>query len=152
MAITIDKYDELADDIFDQIIDLSEDGEDLFENGDFQEAIDKWSTALQLLPEPKDNWQAALWLYTSLGDGYRYLGDLDQALKAFKKAYEGVEGASNPYVLYSLGATLYDLNRKDEAVSFLLKAYEIEGKDIFAEDGVTYLAFLDEKHLLSASK
>ena len=146
--MTMDEQDELPDEIFDQIADLSEDGEDLFENEDFEEAIAKWNAALALLPEPKGKWEAALWLYTALGDGYRNIGDFDKALAAFNAAYEGVEGSTNPYVLYSIGATLYDLDRKDEAVVPLLKAYEMEGEEIFEEEGELYLAFLDEKGLL----
>lgn len=140
--------DELPDEIYETIESLSDAGQKLFESGNSKAATAKWNEALALLPDPKNKWEAALWLYGALGDAYRSEGRLDDSLSYFQSAYNSADGHLNPYILCMLGVTLYDLNRKEEAVDFLLQAYMLEGEEIFEEEGQKYYDFLVQKKLI----
>jgi len=59
---------ELPDKIYDEVDALSAEGNDLMDGERFDAAIDKWMQALDLLPEPKMDWEAYMWLSASIGD------------------------------------------------------------------------------------
>lgn len=139
---------ELPNDIHDRVTDLSERGNALLDENDAQGAVALWQQALALLPEPKAIWDAATWLYASIGDAERQSGNLEAALAAFRAAMASGDGQSNPFVQISLGATLLDLGYIDEATDSLLRAYMLEGKEIFNEFGGPYFQFLREKGLV----
>ncbi|UXN09988.1 tetratricopeptide repeat protein [Bartonella sp. HY328] len=140
--------DELPDDIYEEVENLSEQGEELFDNKQIDAAIKTWQQALNLLPKPQQKWAASLWLYAALGDAYQSKGDYQEALSYFERGYQSAEGYLNPYILYSIGTNLYDLNRRDEATDYLLRAYMLEGDEIFDEDGEIYLNYLKEQKLI----
>ncbi|MBO0664589.1 hypothetical protein LQ948_18755 [Jiella sp. MQZ9-1] len=140
--------DELPDDIYDQIKVLSERGNVMLEAGDADGAIAVWHEALGMLPSPQKRWEAWVWLNASLGEAYRDKGDLQRALACFQAAAAGADGHMNPFVLISLGATLYDLGRTDESTDPLLRAFMLEGREIFDEYGGPYLDHLRQKGLI----
>lgn len=74
---------ELPYDIYDRVTELSEQGNNLLDRGDTKAAISAWRSALQLLPEPRRQWDAAVWLHASIGDAQRDDGDLNGALDSF---------------------------------------------------------------------
>ena len=65
---------ELNDLVYKKIVKLSEQGDELADNFKYDKAILKYEQALNLLPKPIYNWEAATWLLTALGDVY-YLND-----------------------------------------------------------------------------
>jgi hypothetical protein len=58
---------QLPDDICEKIHELSEAGNNLCEVNEFSRAVDQWTKALTLLPEPKVEWEAYTWLSASVG-------------------------------------------------------------------------------------
>ena len=139
---------ELPNDIHDRVTDLSERGNALLDDNDARGAVALWQQALGLLPEPKAIWDAATWLYASIGDAERQSGNLEAALAAFRAAMASGDGQSNPFVQISLGTTLLDLGYIDEATDPLLRAYMLEGKEIFSDFGGPYLQFLRGRGLI----
>nr|WP_237072653.1 MULTISPECIES: hypothetical protein [Rhodobacterales] len=89
-----------------------------------------------------------MWLYASLGDAYRAKNDHENALSAFQSANASGDGAMNAFVQFGLGVSLYDLDRKDEATNPLLRAYMMEGRDIFKEEPFGYLKHLADQKLI----
>lgn len=141
---------ELPDDIYNRIEELSEQGDVLLdEENRPEDAIAKWEEALALLPDPKQEWDAAAWLYASIGAAKRYVKDLEGALIAFRSARQSGDAFGNPYILICLGATLYDLGKLDEAVEPLLGAYMVDGEELFEDFGGPYLLHLKSKIDLS---
>ena len=140
--------DELPDDIYDRVTELSEKGNIALNAGDAAGAIAYWSEALKLLPSPQSKWEAALWLHASIGDALRQQGRLEEALSAFQSAYASAEGHFNPFVQVSLGMTLLDLGRAEEATDPLLRAYMMEGEEIFRGSDPKYLDHLAQRRLL----
>ena len=140
--------DELPDDIYDRVTALSDKGNIALSAGDSAGAVAHWSEALKLLPSPQSKWDAALWLHASIGDALRQQGRLEEALSAFRSAYAAAEGHLNPFVQVSLGMTLLDLERAEEATDPLLRAYMMEGEEIFRGSDPKYLDHLAQRRLL----
>ncbi len=127
--------DALDDAIYLQIEILSQEGNILLEDdGDWRGAIAKWQAALALVPEPKTDWSAALWLYASIGTAWLDAPDMAQAQDAFETAYRCPDGHLNPYVLLQLGKIYAISGSHDAATKMLLRAYMLDGEAIFAED------------------
>jgi len=141
---------ELPDELYDQIETLSEAGNECSDEGDFEGAIDHWRQALTFLPEPQLDWEAATWLYASLGDAYYQSGDYGMAKDALLTALNCPDGQANPFIHYMLGKALVRLDDAN-AIDALLRAYMLDGTDIFdgdEEEGPDSLQLLEDKGLL----
>ncbi|HEY9281498.1 MAG TPA: hypothetical protein VIP51_15615 [Eoetvoesiella sp.] len=141
---------ELPDDIYQQIESLSEAGNECSDEGDFKGAIENWRQALAVLPEPSLDWEAATWLYASLGDAYYQLADYGMAKDALFIALSCPDGQGNAFIHYMMGKTLMRLNDAG-AVDELLRAYMLDGVDLFESDedeGSESLKLLEEQGLL----
>jgi len=136
--------DELSDDIFDRVTELSEEGNLAMEREDFAQAIAIWQDALGLLPAPQLKWGAAMWLHGSIGDAQRQLGDVEGGLSSFHSA-----AATDHGIQYGLGVSLIDLGRDEEATDPLLRAYMLDGTDIFDDDEPRYLQHLIDRRLIA---
>ncbi|VVC53632.1 hypothetical protein RHAL1_00514 [Beijerinckiaceae bacterium RH AL1] len=140
--------DELPDALHTQIEALSERGNIARDAGAIEDAIAAWEQALALVPQPQAIWDAALWLHASIADALRAKGDVAAALHRFEAAARCADGATHPFVLLGLGACRLDLGHPDEAVDPLLRAYMIEGEDIFADEDPKYLGLLRQHRLV----
>ena len=141
---------ELPDDIYEQIETLSDAGNDCIDDGDFDGAIENWRQALGLLPEPASQWEAATWLYASLGDAYYQSANYEMAKDALYSALNGHDAQANPFIHYMLGKTLLRLD-DDRAIDSLLRAYMLDGVDIFDSDedeGPDCLQMLEDRGLV----
>jgi len=139
----------LPDAIADRVDDLSEKGNSqLDDDGDWNGAILTWRQALELLPEPKTVWDAWVWLNASIGDAARRGGDLQTARQALLDAMKNFGGATNPFILLRLGQTLVDLQDTKNGIDHLLRAYMLEGAEVFEDDGSDYLALLRDQKLI----
>ncbi len=121
---------------------LSEQGNEEMDNENYPEAIEYFNKALEVIPEPKDDWEASGWLYASIGDAYFCMEKYADALDALHKAYDiyGTEDM-NPFILLRLGQCYYHRQDKKNSLDFLLRAYMMEGEEIF-EDAEEYLDYL----------
>lgn len=124
---------ELSDDIYNQIEHLSEQGNLMLEDENFDGALTSWRAALALLPEPRHDWEAATWLYASIGDACYQSDDYAGAKNALFDALNGPVGIENPFVHYLLGKTLLRL-QDERALDYLLRAYMLDGEEIFDSD------------------
>jgi len=141
---------ELPEDIDDRIEALSEEGNEHSDDGDHAAAIECWNQALAILPQPWPQWEAATWLYASLGDAHYQLGDYAAAKDDLFNALNCPEGQGNPFIHYMLGKTLVRLNDAG-AVDALLRAYMLDGVDIFdsdEEEGPDCLQLLQDRGLV----
>lgn len=141
---------ELPDDIYEQIEILSEAGNEACDAGDYDTAIIQWRQALSLLPDPVDQWEAAMWLNASIADACYLSGDYPGAKNALHDALNGPDGNASSFVHYLLGKTLTKLD-DSTGVDALLKAYMLEGADIFdadEEEGPDMLQILQDRGLV----
>ena len=120
---------------------LSEEGNVLSDNNNFDAALIKFTTALSILPTPKINWEAALWLYASIGDMYLFKEEYEFAMSNYYNALNCPDGQGSGFVHLRLGESLFELNDEKKALDHLLKAYMLDGKEIFEDEEEKYFNF-----------
>ncbi len=136
---------ELDDSVHNQVTVLSEEGDALAESGNYDDAIKKYIVAMDLLPAPKNQWEAATWLYVAIGDAFFLADDYQATYNYFMDALNCPDATDNPFIHLRVGQAQYHLGNEDAAVNYLLKAYMLDGEKVFvAEDGM-YLDFLKSK-------
>lgn len=124
---------ELSDELYDRIEELSETGNEAMESEDYAKAISCFQEALDILPEPKEDWEAYLWLVGSIGDAHFMMGNYGKSLEFFRKCYN-IGETDNPFILLRLGENYLEMEDETNATEFLLRAYMLEGEKIFKED------------------
>jgi tetratricopeptide (TPR) repeat protein len=133
---------ELEDGLYTRIQALSQQGNAYMEAGEWPKAVRVFQEALALLPPPPHQWEAATWLYASIGDAYYMHHDYANAQQALWEALNGPEGLANPFIHLRLGEVCYELGDHERAKDSLLRAYILEGPQIFAHEPPYYLTFL----------
>nr|WP_256873354.1 hypothetical protein [Pseudomonas taiwanensis] len=116
----------------------------------FDAAIEQWTQALDLLLEPKVAWEAYMWLSASIGDAQYQKMNYELACNSFLDALNAPGGVENPFVHFRLGQCQLILGNETLGVESLLKAYMLDGEDIFMaeDDGVTFLKTLQDRKLI----
>ena len=123
---------------------IAEEGNKYFDNNEYDKALEIWKRALDLIPEPKKRISETVWFLTSIGDIYFLQGKYEEAFDNFEDARNNLsgEGINNPFILLRLGQSAFELEKKELATENLLRAYMLEGKEIFEEDDKKYFEFL----------
>lgn len=135
---------ELNDEVYDRITELSDEGNELAEKESFEGAVAKFTEALELLPSPKTDWEAAMWLYASIGDMYWLLGRYEEAANCLFDALNCPGGFENPFVHLRLGESLCESGRGEKAREHLLQAYLLDGEDVFADEDPKYFGIIKD--------
>ena len=140
----IQNKEEISEQLQSELDKLAEEGNKYFDNNEYDKALEIWKKALKLIPEPKKNYSETVWFLTSIGDIYFMQGKNEEAFNSFEDAKNNLsgEGINNPFILLRLGQCAFELGIKDLATENLLRAYMIEGKEIFEEDDKKYFDFL----------
>ena len=136
---------ELPDAVYDRVTELSSTGNDLMDAGDYDAAIEQFTAAWNLLPEPKDEWEAATWLLAGLADAHFFQQDYRSMRPLLMQAMQSDEARANPFLCLRLGQCLYELNEQPEAANWLAHAYLEEGIGIFEMDDPKYLKFVNSR-------
>lgn len=142
---------ELPADVHEKIMELSEQGNALDDDGKYREAAEKFIAALELLPEPRTEWEAAAWLLGSIGDMNFQLKAYEHAVRALSDAMHCPGAIGNPFLHLRLGQAQLELGDTKRAADELTRAYAVEGKNIFAEEDPKYFEFLKTVILPPAS-
>jgi len=133
---------ELPTHICEKVLQLSEQGNGLADQGKLREALKEFISALDLLPAPITEWEAATWLLGSIGDLNFQLQAYEHAARALADAMHCPGAIGNPFLHLRLGQCRFELGDTRRAADELTRAYAIEGKDIFANEDPKYFAFL----------
>lgn len=139
---------ELSNKVHQQILQLSESGDKCMEQGEYVAAINRFKEAFALVPEPYQDWEASLWLLTSLGEAYYFDGEYSQAHAALAKALHVPGGIGNPLVHLRLGEVQFELGNRQRAIDELLRAYMGGGEELFEDEDEKYLTFLKQNVVL----
>jgi tetratricopeptide (TPR) repeat protein len=135
---------ELPDAVYGEITRLSEEGNQLLDDGHFAEARALWQRAWDLLPEPRDEWDAATWLLTSIGDSYFSERRFSEAREPLQRAVFCPNGLGNPYTHLRLGQVQFELGNIDRAKDELARAFMGGGDEVFEGDDPKYWRFIRE--------
>jgi tetratricopeptide (TPR) repeat protein len=126
------------------IVSLSEEGDMLADQYCFIEALEKYHEALNLLPKPVENWDAALWLFVAIGDAYFFDKNFSEAFEWFKKSIYTTDGAGNPFVHMRLGECALELHDIKYARDELMRAFMLGGTELFDEEDPKYLNTIED--------
>ena len=120
-------------------------GNSQLEEKNFSAAYGSFIQALELLPDPKEKWPEATWLFAALGDVYFQSKDYSQALQVFTDAMHCPKALGNPYLHLKLGQCQYEVGSLERAADELTRAYMGAGAEIFSEGDPKYFEFLKTK-------
>ncbi|MDQ0468049.1 tetratricopeptide repeat protein [Labrys wisconsinensis] len=140
--MAISKMKEIDDETYESIKELCADGDKLFEENKYDEALDKYNDAWVLVPKPKEIWSASTWILAAIGDVCFAAGYSDVALEALTDVMHCPDAIGNPFLHLRRGQVLLDRGEEDEAADELTRAYALEGKEIFDEESPHYFEFL----------
>ncbi|MCY6355882.1 tetratricopeptide repeat protein [Clostridium sp. ZS2-4] len=135
---------ELDDKVYEKIVVLCKNGDECFYNVEIEKAIEYYEKALELVPEPKCDWETSTWIYSALGDCYFIMKQYEIAKKCFYDAVNCPGGIANPFILMRLGQCLYECGDKKGAKEYFIKTYMFEGYKIFSEQDEKYFALIKE--------
>ena len=128
----------LIPDIHNKITALSNEGDALSQEGCFQKATEKFKEALALLPEPLHQWEASTWLLTAIGDNYFLQENYGLAYQALLDTMRCPDALGNPFIHLRLGQVCFELEKTEQAVDELMRAYMGEGIKIFEGEDSKY--------------
>lgn len=135
---------ELNEDIYEQVLTLSEEADDLVDGGDLDAALNKYADALDLLPEPLHEWEASTWLFASIGDVLWTQRNLPLAYDAFNDALGCPGGIGNPFIHLRVGQLDFELGNIDKARDELMRAFMGGDRKIFEQEDPRYFALIEE--------
>lgn len=127
------------------IQDLCAQGDGLASAGSYEDAIERYNAAWELVPEPKNNWNAATWILAAIGDACYLGGYRTSAREALEYAMKCPDAVGNPFLHLRLGQVLLDAEEDDKAADELMRAYMGAGSEIFGSENAKYLDFLKSR-------
>lgn len=133
---------ELSDEIHEKVVQLSKEGDRLADAEDYRAAVERYIEALDLLPEPKTDWDACTWLLAAIGDANFRSGNHEQARAALTDAMHCPGAIGNPFIHLRLGQAQFELGNMQRANDELARAYMGAGKEIFSEEDPKYFTHL----------
>ena len=124
---------------------LCAEGDHQMEQGDLAEAYKRYIGALQLVPEPVEDYEASTWILAALGDLYFQARDYRQAVTVLSDAMHCPGAIGNPFLHLRLGQAQLEVGNEERAADELSRAYMGGGSELFDEDDPKYFAFLKTK-------
>ena len=142
------EFKEIDEETSKKLDELAQKGNELLEKGEIEQALIIWQDAINIIPEPKYEKAEVVWFEVSMGDIYFIKKDFHKAEMLFERAVKNSSGAGKEsFIFMRYGESLYEINHKITAKEYLLKAYMLDGEEIFKseEQNLKYLDFLLEE-------
>jgi tetratricopeptide (TPR) repeat protein len=139
---------ELDDAVYEQIKAFCASGDALAEAGAFKEAVVEYNKAWELVPDPRNEWNASTWILAAVADACFLGGYKGTAYDTLAYAMTCPGAIGNPFLHLRFGQILHDRGDLDHAADELIRAYALEGEEIFAAEDPRYLAFLKTRAIL----
>jgi hypothetical protein len=135
--------DELPDEIHHQIQDICRKGDALAGRGEFREARKTYWTAFDLVPEPREDWNATTWILAAIGDSFFLERDFKHGVDAFSDAVRCAGGLGNVFIHLRMGECYFELGDEKRAADNLTRAYMGGGREVFAKEDPKYFRLLE---------
>ena len=134
----------LPDDVYGEVARLSQEGSASAEEELFSQARASWQQAWGLLPEPPEQWEAATWLLTAIGDTYFLEGRFAEARDALQRAVGCPGGLGTPFLHLRLGQAQFELGNVTRAKDELARAFMGGAEKLFDGEDPKYWQFIRE--------
>jgi tetratricopeptide (TPR) repeat protein len=108
----------------------------------YDDALEKYAQAWDLLPEPRDDWPAATWILMSAGDCHFRMREFVDGAEVLMDAIDFPDGDTNPFLFLRLGQCLLEIGQLNEAANALEEALRLGGEEIFSDEDPKYLGFI----------
>lgn len=141
----------LPDDIYEKVTTLSEAANQEFERAEFTKALSLYDQAWDLLPPPKNPWEACLWLTAAQADCLYFLARFPEARERLQDALKLPGGIANTFVHLRLGEVEFELGNLDSAADHLMRAHAVGGPELLAAEPPRYLQFLSTRAIIGDS-
>ena len=141
----------LSDEVAEQIEVVSQEGNEYFDEEEYDKAIAVWKQAVALIPNPQHTFLESFWLESAIGDAYFMLEKNKEALPHFLNGKSNTKenAHENAFIMLRLGQLFFEANQFEDAKAYLLLAYTLDGEEIFQGSKEKYLEFLKENMDLS---
>jgi len=128
---------------FDEVLDKAAEGQRLLEAGERSNAFRAFFAALQLLPQPIENWNGAGWLLVAMGECCVLAGDFARAFQPLRDAMHCPGTIGNPWAHLRLGQCRLEVG-DDRAADELARAYLGGGRALFEDLDPKYFALVEK--------
>jgi tetratricopeptide (TPR) repeat protein len=120
-------------------------GDSLAKLDQHREALTQYNKAWELIPSPRNNWEASIWVLAAIADSSFYLGHFAPAQQALDYAMTCPGGLGNPFLHLRRGQVLFEFGEMDSSAEELMRAYMGGGSENFATEAPKYLLHLKTK-------
>ena len=124
-------------------------GDNLADNEQYPEALEKYWAAYDLIPDPKEDWEATLWVLVAIGDANFLNQDFEAGRDNLSNAMHCPGAIGNPFIHMRLGQCQFELGNLDKAADEFTRAYALKEDEIFDQEDDKYLAFLKTRIALN---
>jgi len=124
---------------------LLAEADDLAEEGDDTEALDRFHAAWAALPEPRDEQEPAVRILAGVADCHFYLEEWNACCDAIQHAFRCGAELDDPFFRLRMGQALFELGNQDEAANWLVPAFLDEGRELFDDEDPKYFDFFYSK-------
>ena len=162
VRLTDDNYDEMLrkavtpaeyalcnipEGLHDKLTALCAKGDTCAKRGDFKAALKHYWKAWDALPDPKTDYEAALWILAAVGDANFLSGDFEAGRDNIFRAMSCLtpDAIDNPFLHLRLGQCQFELGNLDAAAEELTRALMGGGEEVLQYDDPKYWAFLKTK-------
>lgn len=123
-------------------------GDELADAGKLEEAFSEYGQAWELVPEPRNKWNASTWILAAIADVSFLGGYRTSAREALEYAMICPDGPGNPFLHLRYGQVLLDSDEPDAAADQLMRAYMAGGPEVFEDEDPRYLEFLRTRAII----
>lgn len=129
-----------------QVTEIAQDAESLFDQAQYVNAVEHYLSAIQLLPEPKSQWEAYTWLAVGIVDALFLSGKFLESIEWCEHLYrvESPGALQNPFLRLRAGQNYFEIGDVEKSRASLIGAYMLEGSEIFDADDQKYLNSIDD--------
>ena len=137
--------EEMDNIVYEEMMRLSQQGDAAVEEDDFDAAIHCFRQALDLIPEPYQEWEASTWVLFSLGEAQFFNEEFADAKESLAAVMHCPGAVGNPLIHLRLGQAQFELGNLKRAKDELMRAYMGKGEEIFDGEDEKYISYLKQE-------
>jgi tetratricopeptide (TPR) repeat protein len=135
---------QLSDVLYNRLLEISKAADEKIGRGATHEGAQMYLEALDLLPKPIEQWEAATWLSGRAADALFLDRQYQAAFLELRRTIRLPGALGNPLIRLRLGQVLFEAGDVDSAKKELISAYMLAGKEIFEGEHPKYFSFIQE--------